>query len=53
VTGQVLTAGSTADINTFTKPMNVVPKSFNGAKRDGDKLMVTLPAKSVVALELN
>lgn len=53
VTGQVLTANSTADVNTFTKPMNVVPKTFNGAKRDGDRLMVSLPAKSVVALELN
>ncbi len=52
VSGQVLTAGSTADVNTFTKPMNVVPKSFSGAKRDGDKLMVSLPAKSIVALEL-
>ncbi|WP_342645650.1 alpha-L-arabinofuranosidase C-terminal domain-containing protein [Mucilaginibacter sp. CSA2-8R] len=52
VSGQVLTSGSTADVNTFTKPMNVVPKAFNGAKRDGDKLMVSLPAKSVVALEL-
>ena len=52
VTGQVLTSNSTADINTFTKPMNVVPKNFSGAKRDGDKLMVSLPAKSVVALEL-
>ena len=52
VTGQVLTSNSTADINTFTKPMNIVPKSFSGAKRDGDKLMVSLPAKSVVALEL-
>jgi alpha-N-arabinofuranosidase len=52
VSGQVLTAGSTADVNTFTKPMNVVPKNFNGAKRDGDKLVVSLPAKSVVALEL-
>jgi alpha-N-arabinofuranosidase len=52
VSGQVLTSGSTADVNTFAKPMNIVPKAFNGAKRDGDKLMVSLPAKSVVALEL-
>jgi alpha-N-arabinofuranosidase len=53
VTGQVLTSASTADINTFTKPLNIVPKSFSGAKRSGDKLVVSLPAKSVVALELN
>lgn len=52
VTGQVLTANNAADVNTFTKPMNVIPRAFNGAKRDGDKLMVSLPAKSVVALEL-
>ncbi|WP_345951660.1 alpha-L-arabinofuranosidase C-terminal domain-containing protein [Mucilaginibacter sp. PAMB04274] len=52
VSGQVLTSGSTADINTFAKPLNIVPKQFNGAKRNGDKLVVSLPAKSVVALEL-
>jgi alpha-L-arabinofuranosidase len=52
VSGQVLTSGTTADVNTFTKPYNIVPKAFSGAKRDGDKLVVNLPAKSVVALEL-
>ncbi|WP_345952604.1 alpha-L-arabinofuranosidase C-terminal domain-containing protein [Mucilaginibacter sp. PAMB04168] len=52
VSGQVLTSGSTADINTFAKPLNIVPKQFNAAKRNGDKLVVSLPAKSVVALEL-
>ncbi|MFD2327406.1 alpha-N-arabinofuranosidase [Mucilaginibacter galii] len=53
VTGRVLTSGNVADVNTFAKPMTVAPKAFNSAKRDGNKLLVTIPAKSIVALELN
>ncbi|UEG51817.1 alpha-N-arabinofuranosidase [Mucilaginibacter daejeonensis] len=53
VSGQVLTSAKVDDINTFTKPYTITPKAFNGAKRDGNKLVVNLPAKSVVALELN
>jgi alpha-N-arabinofuranosidase len=53
VSGQVLTSGKVDDINTFAKPLTLVPKTFNGAKRNGDKLVVTIPSKSIVALELN
>jgi len=34
-------------------PHNVEPAAFNGAKFEGGALSVTLPAKSVVMLELN
>lgn len=52
VTGQVLTSANVTNINTFTDPNKIHLNSFNGAKKDGDKLVITLPAKSVVTLEL-
>jgi alpha-N-arabinofuranosidase len=52
VSGQILTSANLTDINTFQQPDKVELKSFNGAKKDGDKLTVNLPAKSVVTLEL-
>jgi alpha-N-arabinofuranosidase len=53
VTGQILTSGSFSDINTFDHPNKLKPTTFNGAKKDGDKLVVAMPAKSAVVLELN
>jgi len=53
VTGQILTSTNLTDVNTFQHPDKVNIVNFNGAKKDGDKLMVDLPAKSVVTLELN
>jgi alpha-N-arabinofuranosidase len=50
--GRVLTAPATNSINTFDAPHTVEPKPFDGAKLSGDTLTVTLPAKSVVVLEL-
>jgi alpha-N-arabinofuranosidase len=52
LTGTVLTAASFTDINTFDNPAKIKPTEFKGAKREGDYLSVTLPAKSVVVLEL-
>ena len=52
VTGQILTSANITDINTFDKPNTISLKDFKGAKKDGDNLVVTLPAKSVVTLEL-
>jgi alpha-N-arabinofuranosidase len=52
VTGQVLTSGNITDINTFDNPGKVSIKSFTGAKKQGDNLVVNLPPKSVVVLEL-
>jgi alpha-L-arabinofuranosidase len=53
VTGQILTSQNLTDINTFKQPNKLSLKSFADAKKDGDKLVVNLPAKSVVTLELN
>ncbi len=52
MTGRVLTSASVSDYNTFDQPNNVKLAAFTGAKKRGDKLTVTLPAKSVVVLEL-
>ncbi|WP_295672528.1 alpha-L-arabinofuranosidase C-terminal domain-containing protein [uncultured Mucilaginibacter sp.] len=52
VTGQILTSANITDINTFDQPDKIHLESFNGAKKDGGNLVVVLPAKSVVTLEL-
>jgi alpha-N-arabinofuranosidase len=53
VTGRVLTADAMNARNTFEAPQAVKPAAFAGAKVAGDTLTVSLPAKSVVVLELN
>jgi alpha-N-arabinofuranosidase len=53
VSGRVLTARAINTHNTFEKPAEVTPVSFNGASIDGSTIKVDLPAKSVVVLEIN
>ena len=53
VSGRVLTAAALDAHNTFAQPDAVKPSAFNGAQLSGESLKVTLPAKSVVILELN
>jgi alpha-N-arabinofuranosidase len=50
--GEVLTAEAMDAHNTFEKPDAVHPAAFDGAKLAGNTLDVTLPAKSVVVLNL-
>jgi alpha-N-arabinofuranosidase len=52
VTGRILTSERFTDINTFRQPEKVKPAVFTGAKKQGGELLVTLPPKSVVVLEL-
>jgi alpha-N-arabinofuranosidase len=52
VTGQILTSAKLTDVNTFENPDNIKITSFAGAKKSGDQLVVELPAKSIVVLEL-
>jgi alpha-N-arabinofuranosidase len=52
VAGQVLTASTINAHNTFDAPNTVHPEPFSGASLDAGKLVVRLPAKSVVVLEL-
>jgi alpha-N-arabinofuranosidase len=53
VTGQILTSANITDVNTFNQPLKITLHKFTGAKQENGKLVVTLPAKSVVTLELN
>jgi alpha-N-arabinofuranosidase len=52
VQGSVLTSKQLTDINSFENPGNIKIVPFNGAKKEGDQLVVELPAQSVVVLEL-
>ena len=52
VTGRILTSANVSDYNSFDKPNTVQLADFKGAKKSGGNLAVTLPAKSVVVLEL-
>jgi alpha-N-arabinofuranosidase len=52
VSGKVLTAPTINALNSFDAPTAVAPAAFDGARIDGDTLTVTLPAKSVVMLDL-
>jgi alpha-N-arabinofuranosidase len=52
VSGKVLTSAKINDCNTFEKPNTVTVKDFKDAKLTKGSLSVTLPAKSVVMLEL-
>jgi alpha-N-arabinofuranosidase len=52
VSGDVLTASAMDAQNTFDAPEAVHPQAFSGASIANGKLSLTLPAKSVVVLEL-
>ncbi|WP_239807107.1 alpha-N-arabinofuranosidase [Croceicoccus hydrothermalis] len=52
-TGRILTGDRIDAHNTFDALQTVRPMPFRGARVNGDRLTVTLPAKSVVVLELN
>lgn len=49
---RILTADKLNAHNTFEHPDVVKPASFSGAKIDGETLTATLPAKSVVVIEV-
>jgi alpha-N-arabinofuranosidase len=52
VSGRVLTAEAINAHNTFDQPEMVKPAAFDGATLDGGILLLDLPAKSVVVLEV-
>ena len=52
VTGQILTSANITDVNTFDQPNKLHLENFTGAKNENGKLVVNLPSKSVVTLEL-
>ncbi|MGB8191239.1 MAG: alpha-L-arabinofuranosidase C-terminal domain-containing protein [Chitinophagaceae bacterium] len=52
VSGQVLTSAKLTDVNTFDQPQKIRIEKFNGAKKQGDLLVIDLPPQSIVMLEL-
>jgi alpha-L-arabinofuranosidase len=52
VNGSIVTSTKLTDINTFEKPDSIHVLPFAGARKQGDDLVVELPAKSVVMLEV-
>ena len=52
VSGRVLTADSMNAHNTFDRPDAVQPRPFDIARLVGDKVVLELPPKSIVVLEL-
>ena len=52
IAGQILTSQKFNDVNTFSEAGKVKPAVFNGVKKQGSDLVVILPPKSLVVLEL-
>ena len=52
VSGQLLTSELMDSHNTFSDPEEVVPVGFDGATFKKGKIELTIPARSVVVLEV-
>ena len=52
VTGRILTSDKLQNYNSFENPNKIIPTNFNGAQLNGSKLNLSIPAYSVVVLEL-
>ena len=52
VTGRMLTAPAMNTVNTFAEPDAVRPAPFTGIKIQNEQIIVNLPSKSVVVLEI-
>jgi alpha-N-arabinofuranosidase len=52
VTGRILTSEKVQDYNSFEAPQKVKPAAFQQVTLSGNTLKVTLPAHSVIVLEL-
>ncbi len=52
VTGRILTSAKIQDMNSFENPQYVTPKEFKDAKIKDGKILVNMPANSVIVLEL-
>ena len=53
VSGTILTAPKMNTHNTFDNPDALKPARFDDVKRKGDELLVKMPSKSIVVLELD
>ena len=51
ISGRILTSARITDYNDFDHPDTVRPVSFTGVKHGENSLILTIPAKSIIALE--
>ncbi|MHC4558710.1 MAG: alpha-L-arabinofuranosidase C-terminal domain-containing protein, partial [Planctomycetota bacterium] len=52
VSGSILTASKMNTHNTFNNPDAIKPVKFDDFKRHGDDLVIKMPSKSIVVLEI-
>jgi alpha-L-arabinofuranosidase len=52
VAGRILSSSNIKNHNSFEQPEKIKPQPYKGAALKGSTLTVTLPAASVVVLEL-
>ena len=52
VSGRVLKSARMQDYNSFDDPEKIKPVSYDGAKLTGNRLVLKIPATSVIVLEL-
>lgn len=50
--GEILTSEKITDCNTFDQPNTVVPKKFNDFKINNNAIVMQMPARSLVVLEI-
>ena len=53
ISGKILTSSLINDYNTFENPNKVKPESFDKFIKDGDSLLIKLPEKSLVVLNIS
>lgn len=53
ITGKILTSENVNDHNTFEHPDRVKIQDFKGAKIKGETLTLTMPAQSIISLEIH
>ena len=51
-TGEIITADNVTDYNDFAVPEKINLKAFTAFKLNGNEATITIPAKSVICLEL-
>jgi alpha-N-arabinofuranosidase len=52
ITGQIITSGKVNDINTFEEPNTILTAVYNSARKEGNQLVLELPLKSVVMIDV-
>ena len=52
ISGKILTSEKMQDHNTFEQPDKVKINEFNQYKIDGEKIIINMPSKSIVVLEI-